>query len=185
MFIVINRHRMARHMAKMNNLINGFLNVSLFESGKIFIHKREFDMGSLIREMIEETSLIATTHTIKFSESGPVLVLADRDKIGSVISNLLGNAVKYSPAGNPIEVTCSRDNYEVIVRVKDQGIGINPKDIEKIFDRFYRVEASNSRHISGFGIGLYLSAEIIKGHGGRIWAVSESSQGSTFSFSLP
>ena len=170
---------------KMNNLINGFLNISLFESGKIFIHKREFNIGGLIREMIEETCLLATTHTIKFSESTPILVYADRDKIGSVISNLLGNAIKYSPAGKEIEVTCRRDNGEVIVSVRDQGMGINPKDIEKIFDRFYRVEASNSRHISGFGIGLYLSAEIIKGHEGRIWAVSESGQGSTFSFTLP
>jgi two-component system sensor histidine kinase VicK len=170
---------------KMNNLINGFLNISLFESGKIFINKREFDIGSLIREMIEETGLIATTHRINFSESEPILVHADRDKIGSVISNLLGNAIKYSPAGKVIDVTCRRENDQVIVNVKDQGMGINPKDLEKIFDRFYRVETSNSRHISGFGIGLYLSAEIIKGHGGRIWAVSESGQGSTFSFCLP
>jgi signal transduction histidine kinase len=73
----------------------------------------------------------------------------------------------------------------VIVSVKDEGIGINPSDAERIFDRYYRVESSNTRHISGFGIGLYLSAEIIERHSGRIWVNSQPGEGSTFNFALP
>ena len=93
--------------------------------------------------------------------------------------------MKYSPNGKPIEVNCIISNEEAIVGIKDGGMGINPANLEHIFDRYFRVETSHTRNISGFGIGLYLSAEIIKLHGGRIWAESSAGSGSTFYFSLP
>ncbi|HXO73641.1 MAG TPA: ATP-binding protein, partial [Puia sp.] len=170
---------------KMNNMINGFLNISRLESGKIHIHSQQFDLEKLIREMINEIALTVTTHTINFMECGPVIVNADRDKIGAVISNLLSNAAKYSPKGKVIDVSCKMEQGQAIVSIKDEGIGINQRDIEKIFDRYYRVETNNTQYISGFGIGLYLSAEIIQRHDGKIWAASEMGQGSTFYFSLP
>jgi two-component system sensor histidine kinase VicK len=170
---------------KMNNMINGFLNVSRFESGKIHIHPQQFDLEKLIRDMINEIAFTIMSHTINFIECGPVTVNADRDKIGAVISNILSNAAKYSPRGKVIEVACKTDQTQALVSIKDEGIGINQRDIEKIFDRYYRVETNNTQHISGFGIGLYLSAEIIRRHDGKIWAVSENGQGSTFYFSLP
>jgi signal transduction histidine kinase len=114
-----------------------------------------------------------------------VSVNADRDKIGAVISNLLSNAAKYSPKGKVIEVACKKEGDQAVVSIKDEGMGINQRDIEKIFDRYYRVETNNTQYISGFGIGLYLSAEIIHRHDGKIWACSEIGQGSTFYFSLP
>ena len=110
---------------------------------------------------------------------------ADRDKISSVVSNYISNAIKYSPKEKTITVSCSIGNGQVIVSVKDEGMGINPEDLAKIFERYYRVETKNTRHISGFGIGLYLSSEIIERHGGRVWAESEAGVGSTFYFSLP
>lgn len=170
---------------KMNNMINSFLNVSRLESGKIHIHRQQFDLNLLIREMINETIFIQTNHIIEFAEYAPMLVNADRDKIGAVISNLLSNAVKYSPNAKPIEVTYKKYDTQVIVSIKDQGIGIDQRDLEKIFDRYYRVQSINTRYISGFGIGLYLSAEIIQRHEGKIWAVSETGKGSSFYFSLP
>ena len=170
---------------KMNNMINGFLNVSRLESGKIDIHAQEFDLEKLIRDMINEIAFTLTSHTINFVECCPITVNADRDKIGAVISNLLSNAAKYSPKGKVIEVACKIENDQAIVSIKDEGIGINQRDIEKIFDRYYRVETNTTQYISGFGIGLYLSAEIIHRHDGKIWAVSEIGQGSTFYFSLP
>lgn len=170
---------------KMNNMINGFLNVSRLESGKIHIHPQEFDLEKLIRDMINEIAFTITSHTINFFECGPVTVNADRDKIGAVISNLLSNAAKYSPKGKMIDVSCKMEHGQAIVSIKDEGIGIIQRDIEKIFDRYYRVETNNTQYISGFGIGLYLSAEIIQRHDGKIWVASEMGQGSTFYFSLP
>ena len=170
---------------RMTGMINGFLNISRLEAGKILIDKEPFELGQLLQEISDETRLILTTHTISLTVAGHVEINADRDKISSVISNLISNAVKYSPDGKHIEIGCHIDGNNAVVSVKDEGIGIKPQDLTQIFDRYYRVETNNTKHIAGFGIGLYLSAEIIKRHDGEIWAESESGEGSTFYFSLP
>jgi PAS domain S-box-containing protein len=170
---------------RMTAMINGFLNISRLEAGKIDIKKEPFDLYRLLQEIVDETRLILNTHTISLVESGPVEINADRDKISSVISNLISNAVKYSPNGKRIDIECRASANSAVVCVKDEGIGINSQDLDKIFDRYYRVETDDTQHISGFGIGLYLSAEIIKRHEGEIWAESESGKGSAFYFSLP
>lgn len=170
---------------KMAALINGFLNVSRLESGKLFIEQNPFELNNLISEIIDEMRLSISTHTLIFKPNGEINVDADREKIGSVLSNLLSNAVKYSPKGKAVSVQCAVGPELVTVSVRDEGIGINQQDMERLFDRYYRVQSSDTRHISGFGVGLYLSAEIIQRHGGSIWAESEKDKGSTFYFTLP
>jgi len=113
------------------------------------------------------------------------MIYAYHDKIGSVITNLISNAVKYSPKGKEIDIKCEVIGSRAQVSVKDEGIGLKPQDKDKVFERYYRVETNHTQHISGFGIGLYLSAEIIHRHDGEIWVESESGKGSTFYFSLP
>ncbi len=172
-------------ISKMAVMINGFLNVSRLESGKIMIDKKKFNLDELTTEMIDEAKLTVSSHEFEFSCNGPIPVDADRDKIGSVVSNLLSNAVKYSPRGNKITVKCELVDKEARVSVHDEGIGIKQEDINKLFERYYRVNTTQTRHISGFGIGLYLCAEIIQRHNGRIWAESKNGKGSTFYFTLP
>lgn len=168
---------------KMTAMINGFLNVSRLESGKLMIDKTAFRLDELLQETVDETFISPSTHAIVMALSCEVIVNADRDKIGNVISNLLSNAHKYSSNGSSIEINCEVKDQEVIVSVKDQGIGISKDDAKKLFDRYYRVQSNHT--ISGFGIGLYLSAEIIHRHDGKIWVKSEGQVGSTFYFSLP
>ncbi|OWK70074.1 PAS domain S-box protein [Pedobacter sp. AJM] len=168
---------------KMTNMINGFLNVSRLESGKLMIDKTSFRLDQLLQETVDETFISPSTHDIVFALSCEVTIFADRDKISSVISNLLSNAHKYSSNGSTIEINCELRENEVIVSVMDQGIGISDEDAKKLFDRYYRVQSNHT--ISGFGIGLYLSAEIIQRHNGKIWVESNESVGSTFYFSLP
>jgi PAS domain S-box-containing protein len=175
----------AQQGRKMTSLINGFLNVSRLESGKLVIEKQIFGLTDLIREIIGEIRMTVSSHSFVFEPVSEVEVLADRDKIGAVISNLLSNAVKYSPKGELVTLTCERHKNEVIVSVKDDGMGISTLDQAKLFDRYYRVVSEHTRHISGFGVGLYLSAEIIERHDGRIWVESEKGVGSTFYFALP
>jgi two-component system sensor histidine kinase VicK len=170
---------------KMSAMINGFLNISRLESGKILIEKHPFILGDLIREVISESNLTAIAHMIELQYCDKVVVWADREKISSVLSNFLSNAVKYSPKGSRILVNCRQQDALVQVSVSDEGLGIRPEDAPHIFERYYRVESNHSRHISGFGIGLYLSSEIIRRHDGRIWVESESGKGSTFYFTLP
>ncbi|UEG54628.1 PAS domain-containing protein [Mucilaginibacter daejeonensis] len=170
---------------KMTGIINGFLNVTRLESGKIHIDKQHFALGELIKETDEEISATVSGHTVIFECTEELIVEADRDKIGQVINNLVSNAVKYSPNGSHIEVKCAAVNDQAVISVSDNGMGIKEQDIEKLFDRYYRVEGEMTHTISGFGIGLYLSAEIIQRHNGRIWVESEYGKGSTFYFSLP
>jgi two-component system sensor histidine kinase VicK len=170
---------------KMNKMINSFLNVSRLESGKINITVQDFNLVELIREVISEIAFTVTSHQISFSCQGPIFVGADRDKIGAVVNNFLTNAIKYSPDNETIEVGCVVQGDEVTVEIKDKGLGIPATDTEKIFDRYHRVETHTTRNISGFGIGLYLSAEIIRRHKGNIGVISEKGQGSTFYFTLP
>jgi PAS domain S-box-containing protein len=169
---------------KMSSLINGFLNISRLESGKLEIIKTNFDLTELITEQLEEIKLTVTMHTFNFIAPEPIMITADHDKIGSVISNLLSNAVKYSPKGQSVQITLVPQSGEIMVSVQDEGMGIRPQDLPRIFDRYYRAGSEHTRHISGFGVGLYLCAEIIHRHDGRIWVESEKGVGSTFYFSL-
>jgi PAS domain S-box-containing protein len=174
-----------QQVRRMTAMINGFLNISRLESGKMHIEKQRFDIGVLIADIIDEASLTARTDLIRFERCPTITVNADRDKIGSVISNLISNAIKYSPAAASVDITCNTRDGQVIVSVKDEGMGIKPEDLIKIFDRYYRVEGEDTRHIAGFGIGLYLSSEIVQRHGGNVWAESVPGVGSIFYFSLP
>lgn len=184
-FMKVALEKASVQVKKMGSLINGFLNMSRLESGKIMIDKRRFNLETLIRESIAEAEITASTHQIYFNPCEPVYVYADEDKIGSVISNLLSNAVKYSPKGELVVVTCQAEGNTALVSVKDDGMGMEQEDTTRIFERYHRVETSYTRNISGFGIGLYLSAEIIERHGGKIWVESECGKGSTFYFNLP
>ncbi len=172
-------------ITKMTNMINGFLNVSQLEAGKIYLNKQVLPLNDLMDEIVEEISITTQNHYIIIRPCPIISVNADQEKIGQVINNFLSNAVKYSPRGKNIELSCKEVNGWVQVSVKDEGIGINAADIDKLFDRFYRVDNPNTQNISGFGIGLYLCSEIIQRHNGKIWVESEPGKGSVFHFSLP
>ncbi|PJJ79265.1 ATP-binding protein [Mucilaginibacter auburnensis] len=184
-FVRDKSEKISNQIKKMTTMINGFLNVSRLESGKIALQKSHFELNELICEIIEETEMTSSTHQMLFTPADPVALNADREKIGTVLSNLLSNAVKYSPKGKEINVRTTAFKGHLAVSIKDEGMGINTDDLEKLFDRYYRVENQDTQHIAGFGIGLYLCAEIIERHGGRLWAESEIGTGSIFHFSLP
>jgi PAS domain S-box-containing protein len=172
-----------KQVKKMSTMINGFLNISRLESGKINIDKQRFDMAELVKESEAETILMNSSHTFIFHPVEKTMVNADKDKIGHVIHNLISNAVKYSKTGSTIQIACLTVNGHAHFSVADEGMGIDPQHVAHIFQRYYRVKSNNN--ISGFGIGLYLSAEIIERHGGKIWVDSEPGRGSIFYFSLP
>jgi two-component system sensor histidine kinase VicK len=170
---------------KMSDLVYGFLDLSRLESGKLQVKMQAFDINKLLEETIAETVLLSYSHQIIFKPGKATSVYADRDRIAQVISNFLSNAIKYSPKESTVTVSTGISDGNVRVSVSDTGIGIRPKDQEKLFQRFYRVENENIKNISGFGIGLYLASEIIQRHNGKIWVESKEDEGSTFSFSLP
>jgi len=184
-FAISSLNKVELQINKMSALINGFLNLSRLETGKIHLNMITFRMDELVNEIIEESLLVMSTHKIQLLPCDCLSVHADRDKIGQVITNLISNAVKYSPRGKLVELECKMVGNTVQVSVSDEGMGIRPQDKDRLFERFYRVESTHTENISGFGIGLYLSAEIVHRHNGKIWLESEKGVGSTFFFSLP
>jgi two-component system sensor histidine kinase VicK len=111
--------------------------------------------------------------------------MADPRRIRQVLQNLLVNAIKYSPQGGKITVSCEVEPDEVIVSVADQGEGIPPEYLDKVFERFFQVDATATRRLGSSGLGLAIARGIVQAHGGRIWAESTVGQGSVFRFALP
>lgn len=172
-------------IGKMSKLINGFLDVSRLEAGKISIVLDDVNLKEIIDEVVEDLKMVSTTHLINIIPFDPITVSVDRDKITSVMSNLLSNAIKYSPLGSKIEISCDTQDGFARVSVRDEGSGIKIQDRDRLFERFYRVGGAESSTVPGFGIGLYLCAEIIQRHNGKIGLVSEPGKGTTFYFLLP
>ena len=170
---------------KMTTMIQDFLNLSRLEDGKMSLNCTDFSLTELMNEIVEDTITLAPQHSISYDPTMNAFINADREKICQVLTNLIGNAVKYSPEGTVITIKCIIEGEEVVFSVSDQGFGIAPADQLRLFERFYRVRDERQHQVAGFGIGLYLVAEILKLHGSEIKVQSEVNQGSTFSFSLP
>ncbi|HEX9015650.1 MAG TPA: GAF domain-containing protein [Chloroflexota bacterium] len=171
---------------RLAKLIENIMSVSRIESGLFRLTTHEMDLGKVIANAVNTARSVSKGHEIMLDvPRRAVKVEGDRVQIELVMDNLLGNAIKYSPMGRPIRVELKRHGQEVEVRVTDEGIGIAPQHLPKVFDKFYRVEGGYSRRTPGSGLGLYICQSIVQAHGGRIWAESVPGEGSTFSFTLP
>ncbi len=171
---------------KLNSLINELLDITKIQSGKLRINKERVSITDLIRESIEEIIPFVDSHKINFRPT-PVEVFleADRFRIEQVITNFLTNAIKYSEPGTDINVFIELLGGKVRVAVEDFGVGITKENREKIFEKFFQSEVYNPESVEGLGLGLYISSEIIKNHGGEIGVKSQLGKGSTFFFTLP
>ena len=175
--------RTLKHVDKLGRLINDLLDISKIQAGKLDLKLAYFNIDILLKEIINNTQFTTPIHLI-YENTDKIMAYGDVHRIGLVINNILGNAIKYAPDSKEIKVDVFNSNDEIIVRIKDEGIGIPREDLKNIFSRFYRVSGPNAT-FSGSGIGLYISSEIIRRHGGKIWAESEINKGSTFYFSIP
>ncbi|MBP8915537.1 MAG: PAS domain S-box protein [Chitinophagales bacterium] len=184
-FLKDSLNKLGNQINKMTNLIAELLDLSKIKSGYLSLQKQEFCMHQLVEEVINEINYVNPEHKIIFTKQNNAHVLADRIRIAQVLTNFLTNAIKYSP--NSLEIYVNSDvlNDKILVSVEDRGIGISQADQKKIFERFYRVEGKNEKTFPGFGIGLFIAAEIIQRHNGEIGVKSATPKGSIFYFSLP
>lgn len=178
--------RMGVQINRLTRLISEILDISRVENNQLHFEKGTFSINELVKETVRDINYADTGHTIEIQEECECDIHADKDRIGQVIINLVTNAIKYSPNHQPLEIKIQNGkNNQVKVSVKDHGIGIDKIDQKKIFERFYRVGGVDQKTYSGFGIGLFLSNEIIQRHNGTITVKSKKGEGSVFSFSLP
>lgn len=166
---------------RLTALINDFLDIQRMESGKQNYEKKYIDLSSIVQNVIELQEINSSLHKITYSvELDNAIILGDRNKIEQVFINLLSNAIKYSPKGGNISIRIYGSKDQVIIDVKDEGLGIPEDAIPNLFQQFYRVDNSDRRRIGGTGLGLAIVQEIVKGHDGKISVSSEYGKGSTF-----
>jgi len=172
---------------QMNTLVTQMLEVARLEEGRIELDLEEFDLGALVREVADVTGLLAPAGTTLLLERSqePILVRADRARVETIIGNLLDNAVKYSPRGGLIKCTVAKGPVSAVVKVADPGLGIDPADLPRLFNRFGRILTTENSHIGGTGLGLHISLQLARLHGGDITVTSTPGRGSVFSLELP
>jgi signal transduction histidine kinase len=176
--------RLNEQIDRLTTLINELLDTSRISEGQMKLTIKEMDIRTLLEERIEEVQC-TTTHKILLDTPINRPVLADRERIGQVITNLLLNAIKYSPDNSDIQVTAQATDDVAEISISDKGYGIPEEDQPKIFDRFFRAMTNYNDTYPGMGLGLYISAQIIERHNGTIWVKSELGKGSTFYFTVP
>jgi PAS domain S-box-containing protein len=175
-----------RETGRLNELINNFLDLQRIRAGQAVYHFAPLAVQPLLEEAAVLFTAAPLQHTITVRPCSDLpLLTGDEGRLHQVLTNLLSNAVKYSPVNGEIILSARQEGEFITIRVEDQGIGIPAEKLEKIFDRFYRVDATDRRATGGTGLGLALVREIVQAHGGRVWVESTEGKGSTFSFSLP
>jgi two-component system phosphate regulon sensor histidine kinase PhoR len=177
-----------KHANRLSTLVQDLLSLTHLESQGTPILKAEMDLRKVLDAAVLVVKPSADSKQLNIAiESVPeeTILWADRDQIGQALINILDNAVKYTPEGGSITVSMAEEENEVHVTVADTGIGIPREHLNRIFERFYRVDKNRSRELGGTGLGLSIVKHIIHSHGGRVWVQSELESGSAFTFSLP
>lgn len=168
-------------------LVDDLLDLSLLESKRVTLELKPVDLSDLVTHTVDKLRPLAQTSQLTLWQSTPpsLLIYADADRLEQVLTNLVDNAMKFTPAGGRVEVRVAAVNGEVEVAVNDTGKGIAPEDVPHVFERFYRADRSRTRGSGGTGLGLAIAKHIVEAHGGRISVSSQPNEGTTFKFTIP
>jgi signal transduction histidine kinase len=170
----------------LQDLIHDLLESSIIDAGLLKIEPQPIRLARLVQTVVDDMSRRTNKHrlVLDFAPDVPI-VDADPQRIAQVLRNLLDNAVKYSPDGGLIVVRGETQEKEVVISVADQGVGLAPEDLNRLFEKFFRVKSGLGGHVVGSGLGLPIAHTIVESHGGRIWAESKVGEGTTLYFTLP
>jgi PAS domain S-box-containing protein len=175
-----------KQIARLTRLMSELLDLSKIEAGMLVLNKESFNLNELVIETVQDILYTNSKHNINIFHDFECHIDGDKDRIGQVLINFLTNAIKYSPNSDKVEVWIRQSGKNCVsVSVRDFGIGIDEKDHERIFERFYRGGGKEEQTFPGFGIGLFIAKEIVQRHGGTIGLISEKGIGSVFTFTLP
>ena len=170
---------------KLVRLIDELLDASKIQVGRLDFEEEPVDLDTLVHETVEMLQESTLTHVLHVSGATHAVIQGDKERLGQVFTNLITNAVKYSPQANSVDITLSSSKKAALISVRDYGVGIAKAHQKHIFDRFYRVHDSSNKTFKGLGMGLYIAYGIVKRHGGDTTVQSAPGKGSTFTISLP
>ena len=185
--------RAERELDTLTQMVEELLELSRIESGEVPLRLTPTSISDLIIDSLDRLGPQAERKDIEIdvqiTDRLPV-ISADAERMQRVMTNLLHNAIKFTPEGGSIQVAArlsdgARSQAEVIVSVRDSGVGIAADDLPRIFERFYKSDRARTRSRGGTGLGLAIARHLVEAHGGRIWAKSKEGKGSTFYFTLP
>ncbi len=181
--------RAEKNINRMISIVEDLESISGLESGALNLKKENFDIIKLIDDVIEATEMRASKHNIRIKKNkvkkNISMVSGDRKRIYQVLNNLIINSISYGNKGGVTSISVLPDGDRVLLKIKDNGIGISSADLPRIFERFYRVDKSRSRDSGGTGLGLAIVKHIIEAHGETVKVKSVPGKGSVFSFTLP
>jgi len=171
---------------RLDGLVRDVLNAARIESGDLLLHPEPISVLPMVGQVVEQMRARAQGRVIKIPDApGLPLVYADRDRMAEALVNLLDNADKYSPHGEEIAIEVRANEVEVVLSVRDHGHGLPVIDLERVFEKFYRTDSSDSQDAYGYGLGLYVCRLLVEAQGGRIWAENHPQGGAVFSFAMP
>ena len=175
-----------QQITRLDKLVQDVLNATRIETGDLTMNAEPVSVLPVVAQVVEQMRMRASGRPLRLSEKpGLPLVYADRDRLAEVVMNLLDNADKYSPPGKEILVGLSADDSGVTISVRDFGVGIPEGDLQRVFEKFYRADNSDSQAVYGYGLGLYVCRLLTEAQGGHIWAENHPEGGAIFSLTLP
>jgi PAS domain S-box-containing protein len=177
--------RMGAQVNRLTSLIGTLLDFTKIQNGQLLYDEAFFDFNDLVQETVNDMQKTSYSHEIKNNPISDAFVFGDRNKISQVLTNLISNAIKYSPDSEEIIISTSTYGNGVELSVRDFGIGIPAEDLQNVFKQFYRVSGESQSTFPGMGIGLYICSEVITRHGGKIWVESIMGKGSIFYAWIP
>jgi K+-sensing histidine kinase KdpD len=177
--------KMNTQIDRLTTLITDLLDVKKMQKGRLEFSPSYFDFNELVSEVVEQMQRMSEQHDLVTHMGRSKTVLADRERIGQVLTNFLTNAIKYSPDSKDVVIKIRSTKEEIIVSVQDFGLGIPKSKQRFVFERFFRVDGVQRSSFPGLGLGLFICLQIIKRHKGKIWVESKERRGSTFYFSIP
>ncbi|HEX7042674.1 MAG TPA: PAS domain S-box protein [Patescibacteria group bacterium] len=177
--------RLDVQLDRLTKLINDLLDVTKIKSGRIIFHKEKVEINEFIKDIIDEMQYTTITHSLRFEGIQNIELQIDKDRMRQVFVNIISNAIKYSPNANKVDIKLSSEKNGITFCAQDYGIGINEDEKEKIFQPFYRSKSAHAGRFSGLGLGLHISSEILKRHGGKIWVDSFIERGTRVYVFLP
>lgn len=177
-----------RQAQQLSEMVNNLLDLSQFDAGKLVFDKISLNLLELLNQTVLKLQGFAHQRDVRLLAHLPPqlpAVVGDSQRLEQVLTNLIGNAIKFSPAGQIVVVAASLRGSNILIQVQDQGVGIPAEDLDRIFSRYYQAHNKSERSAMGSGLGLHIAKKIVEGHGGKIWAESTAGSGSTFCFTLP